>query len=140
MREKKKIDPDVLDQFVEDIVRSLPKNLKEKLEFADKEALSKKEAQNLAARVLLGMMESRVGIYAVAEAALQDPMALAKLQVALVPKNVQIEETKRVQHTIVVPEMQTVEQWMAARHLTGTTTDELGFEHVTVEIEDADPK
>lgn len=130
-----RFDDQDVDDFVRDIAQALPQNLKDKIEFKDPKALSKKEAQNLAARVLLGMFESPVYVRELAKACLGNPMAAAKLQVALVPKNVTIEETHKVQHTIVVPAMQTVDEWMQARGIAGSTVDELGFEHVTIEGE-----
>ena len=54
MRATKTVDDQDVDEFVRDIAQALPQNLKDKIEFKDPKALSKKEAQNLAARVLLG--------------------------------------------------------------------------------------
>lgn len=137
--EKREVPREDVVALARGMVRSLPDKLRERLEHMDKDRMPKRMKQDLVASILLGAMEQPVFLEALAEDMLQNPIQMAKLQVALVPKNVTVESDVRVQHTIVVPETQTTAQWMEARGITGTETrDELGFEHVTVEVEDAD--
>ena len=135
----RKVDPDAAERLARAMVNSLPRNLRDRLESMDKERMGKKMKQDLFSTMVLGAMESEDFLMALAADALAKPMEFAKLQTALVPKNVTVEENVKVQHTIVVPAMQTVAEWMAARgEVGGPVLDELGFEHVTVEEEDDD--
>lgn len=112
---RRTIDPELVEQLARDMFHALPKNFQDRLMHMDKERMPKRMKRELLETWLLGAVESPTYQKEVARALLEKPLEGLKHQVALIPKNVNIESEIKVQHTIVVPQMQTTEQWMEAQ-------------------------
>lgn len=93
------------------MVEALEPNLAEQLLYLDKRRMGKRQKLELNAQLLLSAAESPEYRKELAKWILMKPLEVMKLANQLQTKNVQVDENVRVQHAIVVPAEQTVEEW-----------------------------
>jgi len=95
------------------MVDALEPKLAERLLYMDKNRMGKRMKLELNAQLLLSAAESAEFRVELAKWMLMKPLEVMKLANGLQQKSVQIDQEVRVQHAIVVPAEQSIEEWTA---------------------------